>query len=74
MKVQILKTPNCASCAVVGKILDKLNVKYEEIDITENPEILEKYPIMASPGVVIDGKLEFVGGATEDQLRKKLNL
>lgn len=32
-------------------------------DVTKNPEILQKYPIMAAPCVVINGKLEFAGGA-----------
>lgn len=72
VKVQILTTPNCSSCAVVEKMLDKMDVKYELIDITKNPEILQKYPIMAAPGVVINDKLEFVGVPKEQELAKKL--
>lgn len=72
VKVQILTAPSCSSCAVVEKMLDKMGVKYELIDITKNPEILQKYPIMAAPGVVINGKLEFVGVPKEQELAKKL--
>jgi len=70
--VQILTTPLCTSCAVVERMLDKMGVKYELIDITKNPEILQKYPIMAAPGVVINGKLEFVGVPKEQELAKKV--
>ncbi len=71
-KVQILTTPGCGGCAVVKKMLDGLKVRYEVIDITKNPAILQKYPVLTAPGVVIDGKLEFTGVPKEAELRKKL--
>ncbi|MGI0008310.1 MAG: glutaredoxin family protein [Nitrosopumilaceae archaeon] len=70
--VQILTTPGCSGCAVVERMLDKMGIKYQLIDVTKNPEILEKYPIMAAPGIVIDGKLEFVGVPKEEKLLEKL--
>ncbi|KCZ73030.1 glutaredoxin-like protein [Candidatus Methanoperedens nitroreducens] len=70
--VQILTTPSCTSCAIVERMLDKMGIKYELIDITKNPEVLQKYPIMAAPGVVINGKLEFVGVPKEQELAKKV--
>lgn len=72
MKVQILTTPNCSSCAKVKKMLDEMNVKYEIIDITKNPKILEKYQVMSAPGIVINGKLRFQGVPNKEELRKKL--
>lgn len=33
-------------------MLDKMGVKYELVDITKNPDVLQKYPIMAAPGVI----------------------
>jgi len=77
-KVQILKTPTCASCAratrLIKEIKEEENLKFEieEIDITEHPEMLQKYQIMASPGIVIDGILEFTGMPSEKKLREKL--
>jgi len=53
-------------------MLDKMGVEYEVIDITKNPEMLQKYPIMTAPGVVINGKLEFTGVPTEKELSKKI--
>ena len=78
-EVLILKTPGCASCAqatvLINKIKkeEKLKVNVKEVDITKNPDILRRYPIMSSPGIVIDGKLEFVGVPREKELREKLN-
>jgi len=71
-KVQILTTPGCASCARVEKMLDKMGVKYEIVDITKNPEMLQKYQVMSAPGIVIDGKLEFSGVPREEELREKV--
>lgn len=73
-KVQILTTPGCSGCAIVEKMLDKMKVKYKVIDVTKNPKVLKKYPIMAAPGIVINGKLEFTGVPKENELKKKLNL
>ena len=72
VSVQILTTPSCSSCVAVEKMLDKMGVKYELIDITKNPEILQKYPIMTAPGVVINGKLEFTGVPKEKELIRKI--
>jgi len=73
MKVQILTTPGCTGCAKVEEMLDELKVKYEVIDVTKKPKVLEKYPIMSAPGIVINGKLEFSGVPSLKELKKKLN-
>lgn len=73
VKVLILTTPGCVTCSQVESMLDKLKVKYKVIDVTKDPKILKKYPIMAAPGVVINGKLEFTGVPSEKDLRKALN-
>ncbi|MBS3109552.1 thioredoxin family protein [Candidatus Woesearchaeota archaeon] len=72
MKVELLVTPNCSSCLRVEKYLDDFGIKYEVIDVTRNPGILQKYPIMAAPGIVINGKLEFIGTPNKEELRKKV--
>jgi len=71
-KVQILTTPGCGGCAEVEKMLDEMKVKYQIIDITKNPKILERYQVMSAPGIVIDEKLEFTGVPSKDELKKKL--
>lgn len=72
VQVQILSTPDCSGCAIVEKMLDDMGVPYEIIDITKNPEILEKYPIYTAPGIVIDGKLEFTGVPKKEELKSKV--
>jgi glutaredoxin len=77
-KVQILKTPGCSSCAqatvLIKKIKEEEKLKFsiEELDIIQHPELLQKYQIMTSPGIVIDSKLEFTGTPSEKKLREKL--
>jgi len=77
-KVQILKTPGCSSCAKATDLImkiredDNLEFEVEELDITKNPELLWKHQIMVSPGIIIDGKLEFTGVPDKKKLRNKL--
>jgi len=76
--VLILDTPGCASCEYAEKLIariqkeEKLKFTVEVKDITKHPELLQKYPILSAPGIVIDGKLIFSGKPSEKELRKKL--
>ena len=72
MKIQVLTTPGCSNCNVLEKMLETLGVKYDLIDVTENPEYLKKYPIFTAPGLVINEKLEFTGIPKLDELEKKI--
>ena len=72
-KVEILTTPSCENCKVVEKMLDDLDVSYKVIDVTQNPDYLEKYRIFTAPGVVIDEKLEFTGIPNKKELMEKLD-
>jgi glutaredoxin len=71
MNVLVLTTPGCSNCNVLEKMLDKLDIKYDLIDVTEKPEYLEKYPIFTAPGLVINGKLEFTGIPKKEDLEMK---
>ncbi len=73
MKVEVLTTPDCSNCKVLEKMLDKLGISYDLIDVTEKTEYLEKYPIFTAPGLVIDGKLEFTGIPKIEDLKKISN-
>lgn len=79
MKLQFLTMLDCHTCAEVKKILDEVlpqfpDVKLEEIDITseEGQKMIQKYSIMSSPGIVIDGELFSTGGINKEKLIKKL--
>ncbi len=78
INILFLTVPNCVQCAKVKRIIDKIKPDYpgmmmEEINIIEHPEILEKYRVLSSPGVVINGKLEYSGGLDEASFRESLN-
>ena len=73
MKVQILTTRGCSNCDVLKNMLEKLDIIYDLIDVTENPEYLEKYPIFTAPGLIINEKLVFTGIPKIDELKKKLS-
>ncbi len=73
MKVQILTTPDCSNCSILEDMLEKLDVSYDLIDVTEKPEYLQKYPIFTAPGLVINEKLTFTGIPKIDELQKKLS-
>ncbi len=72
-KIEILTTPSCGNCKVVEEMLDKMNMSYQVIDVTEKPEYLEIYPIFTAPGVVIDDRLEFTGIPKKQELLEKLS-
>ena len=72
-KIEILTTPSCGNCKTVETMLDEMGMSYDVIDVTVEPEYLEKYPIFTAPGVVIDGKLEFTGIPKKHELLEKLS-
>lgn len=74
VKIEILTTPGCASCKRVEKMLNDFGVKYKIIDITKNPNILQKYSVMTAPGIVINDKLEFSGVPGKEELKEKLGI
>lgn len=76
IKVEVLEVPGCACCAAVKKILEKLkdefNLKIKVWDLAKHPELVQKYQLLASPGIVINAKLELTGEVNESEIRAKL--
>jgi glutaredoxin len=69
----------CHNCAAAKKVLNKIiadypNLNVEEIDMRtpKGQELVQKYTIMASPGIIIDNELFSTGGLDEKKLREKL--
>ena len=62
-----------ADLAVEFADANKLKDSYDFVKYG-NPEILQKYPIMTAPGIVIEGKLEFSVVPSKEELKKKLGL
>jgi glutaredoxin len=71
--------PGCHSCAEVKKIIEEIkpdfpDLEVEEIDMItpEGQQMVQKYGIMSSPGIIIDGELFSTGGVNKEKLIEKL--
>lgn len=74
MIIKILGTW-CAKCKLLQKTVEdavkKLNIDCEIIKVDDMDEILE-YDIMATPGLVIDEQVVFVGNVPEEKVMMEL--
>ena len=78
--IQELTMPDCAHCAAAKKILEGEikpefpDVEIEYIDITSEAgqKLVQKYGIMSSPGIIVNGELFSVGGLDKEKLAKKI--
>lgn len=66
-------TPTCGVCKKLGKMLDEMNVEYEDIDVSEDTEFLEKYSITSVPTLLKDNGERLVGVHTSAEIRNFLN-
>lgn len=76
--VEFFTMPGCPNCAKVKEVLKRVkrdipSVEVETIDLTREPEMAQKYGIMGCPALAVNGKVEFVGGVNEGELRKLLS-
>ena len=78
-KIQFLTMPGCHNCEAAKKIFDEImpefpNAEVEEIDMMteDGQKLVQKYGIMSSPGIVINGELFSTGGVDKDKLIIKL--
>lgn len=77
IEVLFLTVPNCVQCAKAKKVIEKVqpdfpDLKVTYLDVTQQPEILQKYRVLSSPDIVIDGRLEYTGGLDEAVFRTRL--
>lgn len=77
--IQFLTMPGCHNCEAAKKIFDEImpgftNVEVKEIDMTTpaGQELVQKYGIMSSPGIIINDELFSTGGVEKEKLVKKL--
>lgn len=77
IEVLFITVPDCAQCAKAKKVIEKVqpdfpDLKVEYVDVTQHPEILQRYRVLSAPGIVINGKLEYTGGLDETAFREHL--
>lgn len=77
--VQLVKTEGCSHCAQVKEILEKIKPDFPGLHVEEvlmttpkGQKLVQEHGILASPGVIINGKLTFTGGGNEKQIREAL--
>lgn len=75
--VQILSTPGCAGCddvkrVVEAALVDHPGLTWEEIDLSEHPEVAGQFGIMTVPAVAIGGELAFTGVPRQRKLAAAL--
>ena len=72
---------DCHNCETVKAVFDEIipdfsdKVEIQELDMQspEGQELILKYGIMASPGIVINNELFSVGGIDKEKLLERLN-
>jgi glutaredoxin len=74
-----LSSPGCHNCAAFketweGIKADWPNVTFKEVSLMdpEGQEMVQKYQIFASPGIILNGELFSTGGVDKDPFIKKL--
>jgi len=80
INIQFVTVENCYHCAKAKEIFEELKPQYpemkiEEIDVTtpEGMELVSKYEIFQSPGIIINGELFSTGGLNKDKFIEKLD-
>lgn len=80
MNVEVLASPGCHNCrafeewwATVARDWPQVTVAKKDITTPEGQELAQKYMIMASPGVVINGELFSTGGVDKEKFLAKLH-
>lgn len=75
-----LSSPGCHICRQFEEFWHSVekdwpNVKYKNVDVTtsQGQEMAQKYMIMASPGIILNGELWATGGFDDKKFVKKLH-
>ena len=82
IKIIELSTPGCSHCARAKEILEKeikpnfpmVEVEYVDMLSEKGQELVQKYGIMASPGIIVNNELFSVGGLDKNKLVEKIKL
>ena len=74
-----LSSPGCIHCAAFKKFWHEIekdwpNVNFKEIGLAtpEGQELVKKYQIFVSPGIILNGELFSTGGVNQKEFIKKL--
>lgn len=78
--VTLIRPRGCAHCAQATTALEKLRPAYPDLVIEEvdalsssGQALIQKYQILTSPGILVNGEFFTMGGATEAQFRARFD-
>jgi len=80
IRIQEVSTPGCVHCEQARKLLkDEIRKQFPDVEMEfvdmlseKGQEMVRKYGIMASPGIIINGELFSVGGLDKKKLIEKI--
>lgn len=77
MELVYLKSPTGThherAVEVLGRIRKRLpDLKYREVDPREDPDYAAQFHILYAPGIIIDGRIEYVGIPRERMLLDRI--
>jgi glutaredoxin len=78
MLIEIFVAPEgCPSCGQAGRLIRRIasdfaGVDVRDVHVTEAVQRVVEYGVFATPFVVIDGRVEFIGMPRESELRRRL--
>jgi glutaredoxin-like YruB-family protein len=74
--VRVFSTPTCPFCVALKNFLEDHNIKFEDIDVSENKvaqkEMIEKSGQMEVPVIEIDGQI--IVGFDQGKIKKLLKI
>lgn len=81
IRVEVFSSNSCPHCPSAIKVAEEaqndmgLDIEVEVVNVNDpdNMQRARDYQIMAVPTIAINGKVEFVGAPTKDQLVSKIN-
>ncbi len=79
ISLDVLATPGCVNCKLFEEFWHSIekdwpNIAFRHIDALspEGQEMIGKYMIFASPGIILNGELFATGGFNKDKFLEKL--
>lgn len=80
IKIQEVSAPGCSHCEEARKILkQEIKTQFPDVEIEfidmlteKGQEMVQKYGIMASPGIIVNGELFSVGSLDKNRLIEKI--
>ena len=79
VSLDVLASPGCVNCALFKEFWHSIekdwpNVAFKHVDVTtsEGQEMVGKFMIFASPGIIVNGELFSTGGFDKEKFLEKL--